>query len=315
MSGSKQSYREICRQRKELPVFFQEWYLDAVCEDGEWDVLIGRYKDQTAAVFPYFMKQKWGFRYFTMPHFVKHLGPFLFPEFREPRPGIRILQELIEQLPPIASFKQDFHPTLTNWLPFYWSGYEQTTRYTYWLDLTQSTTNLFDNLNRNMRRNIRKAEHQVSILEDLPLETFYLINQKSFQRQGIPIPYSFELLERHDKALQSHQARKIFYAKDEQGNIHSVAYLIWDNHTAYYHLSGDDPTYRQSGSGIYLIWKAIRYAREELGLSVFDFEGSMLEPVETIRRQFGAQQQPYFRIRKYHSNAKLAVDWLRGKLS
>ena len=313
MSDAKRAYREICRQRPELPIFFQDWYLDAVCDDGEWDVLISRYKDETAAVFPYFLKQKWGFRYFSMPHFVKHLGPFIFPEFRTPRPSIRILQDLIGRLPRIASFKQDFHPTLTNWLPFYWNGYEQTTRYTYLLDLAQSPQELFDNLNRNMRRNIRKAEKQVEIREDLTLETFYEINCKSFRRQGIAIPYSFEQLHRHDASLQKNRARKIFAAQDEQGRLHSAAYLIWDRTAAYYHLSGDDPTYRQSGSGIYLIWKAILHTREELGLPVFDFEGSMLEPVENIRRQFGARQQPYFRVWKYHSNSMFAVDWLRGK--
>ena len=315
INDTKETYREICRQSKELPVFFQDWYLDAVCQDGEWGVLIGRHKDRVAAVFPYFLKQKWGFRYFSMPHFVKHLGPFIFPEFRAPKLSIRILQDMIDRLPKIASFKQDFHPTLTNWLPFYWHGYEQTTRYTYQLDLTKSLTDLFDNLNRNMRRNIRKAESQVCVLEDLPLETFYHINHKSFQRQGLPIPYTFDLLKRHDEALGYHGSRKIFYARDERRNIHSVAYLIWDHRTAYYHLSGDDPAFRQSGSGILLTWKAIEYTKEVLNLPVFDFEGSMLEPVETIRRQFGARQQPYFRIWKYHSGSMLAVDWLRGRLS
>ena len=43
----------------------------------------------------------------------------------------RLLGELIEMLPPFDVFRQCFSPTLTNWLPFYWAGFQATVRYTY----------------------------------------------------------------------------------------------------------------------------------------------------------------------------------------
>lgn len=117
------------------------------------------------------------------------------------------------------------------------------------------------------------------------------------------MPYSQSFLEKHHKILQDNNASKIFYAVDEQENIHSALYLTWDSTTSYVHLVGENPELRNSGAGILLIWEAIKYTAEQLSLDYFDFEGSMIESVERVRRDFGAVQTPYFSISK--TNSKL----------
>jgi len=112
-----------------------------------------------------------------------------------------------------------------------------------------------------------------------------------------------------DQALADHRAREIFWATDlKSGAVHSVAYLVWDKQSAYYLMAGDDPALRASGAGILLAWEAIRYTKETLGLAAFDFAGSMIRPIERVRRQFGAVQKPYFRVQKEWSMA-----WKVGK--
>lgn len=37
----------------------------------------------------------------------------------------------IDNLPKFDYFNMNFHYSITNWLPFYWRGFKQTTRYTY----------------------------------------------------------------------------------------------------------------------------------------------------------------------------------------
>ncbi|WP_400191946.1 GNAT family N-acetyltransferase [Hymenobacter sp. B81] len=298
----KASYRTWCPSQPDLPVYVQPWYLDACCEGGEWDVALVREADRIVASLPYFWKQKGPFRYVTMPPFAKTMGPYLVPEYR----GVlkkehALLPELLAQLPKLAAFKQNFHPALTNWLPLYWQGYQQTTYYTYRIEGLQHLERVQADFNRNIRRNLQKARQQVTVRHDLSAEQFYQLNRMSFERQGLSVPYSWEQFRRHDAALAEHQARQFFFAVDDQGRIHSAAYLIWDQQAAYYHLSGDDPALRESGAGLLLIWEAIRYASEQLGLSCFDFEGSMLPAVERIRVQFGAKQTPYFYVWKYHS--------------
>ncbi len=306
---NKAKYRAFCHQREDLPIFFYDWYLDGVCEGGLWDAVILEKGNEVQAVLPYFLKQKWGFKYIAMPHFTKHLGPYLVNKNGKAQV---LLQNIIEKLPKVDCFKQNFHPLVTDWLPFYWQDYQQTTRYTYVIDLNQPLGQIFKQVNRNMRRNIRKAETLLSVTDHFDLATFYQFNQKSFRRQNLSTPYSFELLQQHDEALANKQKRKMFFGVDQANNIHSVAKLIWDKNSAYYHISGDDPEFRKSGSGIYLIWKAIEFAKNELGVASFDFEGSMMPTVEAIRRQFGATQIPFFSIWKYHSRLYHWIDQLKS---
>ncbi|OON68700.1 GNAT family N-acetyltransferase [Hymenobacter sp. CRA2] len=310
--SAKDRYRAFCRTAPDLPVFAQDWYLDACCTGGAWDVVLAEEAGQVAAALPYFCKQKGPFRYVTMPPFVKTMGPYVLPEYR----GVlkkehALLQALIEQLPPLAAFRQNFHPLVTNWLPFYWQQYRQTTYYTYRLDNLQDLEGIRSGVNRNIRRNLQKASQQLQVRHDLSPEAFYGINQLSFHRQGLPMPYTWEQFRRHDEALARHQARQLFFAVDAEQRVHSAAYLIWDQHTAYYHLAGDDPELRESGSGILLIWEAIRYASEQLGLRCFDFEGSMLPAIERIRVQFGATQTPYFFVHKTPSRWFQLLELLR----
>ncbi len=310
---AKALYRDFCHTVPDVPVFAQPWYLDACAEGGAWDVVLAREAGRVVAALPYFYKQKGPFRYATMPPFVKWLGPYVLPEFR----GVLkkehgLLTELIGQLPVFAAFKQNFYPTATNWLPFYWQGFRQTTNYTYQLHGLRQLASLEAGLNRNIRRNIQKAAQQVRVVHDLGPEQFFRLNKMSFDRQGLPFPITWEQFRRHDAALAAHQARQFFFAVDAQGRIHSAAYLIWDQQTAYYHLSGDDPALRESGAGILLIWEAIRYASEVLGRDCFDFEGSMLPAIERIRVQFGAVQTPYFFVWKYGSRLFRLLEKVRG---
>jgi hypothetical protein len=300
--SAQASYREFCRTAPDLPVFAQDWYLDACAEGGAWDVVLVREGDRIVAALPFFYKQRGPFRYATMPPFVKWLGPYVLPELRgHPRKENRLLQQLLEQLPPLAAFKQNFYPWAGNWLPFYWAGFKQTTYYTYRLRGLQDLRQIEAGVAADVRRNIRRARLTVRVLQQLPLATFFDVNSKSFARQGKAVPYSWEQLARHDEALARHDARRLFFAVDDEGQVHSVAYLIWDQHTAYYHLAGDDPALRGSGAGLLLVWEAIRYTSEVLGLDNFDFEGSMLPGVESVRVRFGASQTPYFFVWKYNS--------------
>lgn len=299
---AKARYHEFCHTAPDVPVFAQPWYLDACADGGGWDVVLAEEKGRVVAALPFYYKQKGPFRYVTMPPFVKWLGPYLLPEFRGRLPQEhKLLKQLMEQLPELAAFKQNFYPTATNWLPFYWQKYQQTTFYTYRLHQLRDLARVEAGLGTGIRRDIRLARQQVRVVHSLPLEDFYRVNMLSFQRQGLSAPYSVAQFRRLDAALAAAGSRQLFFAVDAQERTHSVAYLIWDATTAYFLLAGDDPALRASGAGVLLAWECIRYASEVLGLDCFDFEGSMLPGVERIRVRFGAVQTPYFYVWKHNS--------------
>ena len=300
--SAKARYYDFCCTAPDVPVFAQPWYLAACAKGGGWDVVLAEEKGRVVAALPFFFKQKGPFRYATMPPFVKWLGPYLLPEFRgQLLKEHELLQSLIAQLPALASFKQNFYPTNTNWLPFYWQQFRQTTYYTYRLHQLRDLARVKAGLGTGIRRDIRLARQQVRVVHDRPLEEFYRVNTLSFARQGLPVPYSAAQFRRLDAALATAGSRQLFFAVDELDRVHSVAYLIWDATTAYLLLAGDDPARRASGAGVLLAWEAIRYASEVLGLDCFDFEGSMLPGVERMRVRFGGVQTPYFFVWKHNS--------------
>jgi hypothetical protein len=296
---TRQRYAHFCQNQPDLPIFFQDWYLDTCCGPAGWDVVLVAQGSEVQGVWTFFQKQKMGFRYVTMPPFVKFMGPWLVPGKNEEEAG-RILEQLQRQLPPMADWKQDFHYQVQKPDFLQKMAYQVLPKYTYRLNLSD-LDQVWAGVNRNMRRNIAKAKTQVNIsIEDDP-EGFYAINRLSFERQGINIPYSREAFLRHETALAKQNRRIIFFARDQRGQVHSASYLIWDPSSSYYHLSGDDPALRKSGAGLLLTWEAIRYSKEVLDLPIFDFEGSMLPKVEVIRQQFGGQKAPYYYVEKNFS--------------
>lgn len=307
---SKDEYRQLCRTEKDIPIFSKDWWLDAVCGDGNWDVILVKRGGQIVASMPFYKKRKLFFNIITMPPLSQHIGIWLkYPDNQKYEKKLsyekEILTEIIERLPKFDLFQQNFHYSLTNWLPFYWNGFKQTTRYTYVIEPLDDLEYIYSQFKSSVRNKILKASRIVTVELTDDVELFYRVNKMTFERQGLSTPYSLDLLKRQDAVLKKHKARTIFLAKDSAANIHSALYLIWDAKSAYVHLVGENPALRNSGAGSLLVWEALKYTSNQLGLQTFDFEGSMIEAIERVRRAFGAVQKPYFHISKVNSKLLL----------
>lgn len=225
------------------------------------------------------------------------------------------MESMIAQLPPYDHFAQSWHHRITNWLPFYWEGYTQTTRYTYTIPLAPGM-DVLAGFTSNMRNKVRKAQRLVRVVDDCSLERFYELNRKTFSRQRLDVPYRFDYVQRFDAALAARARRRIFAAVDAQDRYHSALYLSWDDEVGYVHMVGEDPDLRQSGAGILLIHDAIHFCLQA-GLRLFDFVGSMIKGVEIVRRSCGGMQTAYFHVSKTPSRLLLArqgmLSLLKGK--
>jgi hypothetical protein len=121
----------------------------------------------------------------------------------------------------------------------------------------------------------------------------------TFGRQEMAMPYGRDLVERVDAACAARGRRRILFAVDEGGAVHAAAYVVWDSSSAYYVMGGADPALRNSGAGSFVLWEAAKFAATVA--PAFDFEGSMIEPIERFFRAFGAEQRPYFHVTKTSS--------------
>ncbi|MFK7808115.1 MAG: GNAT family N-acetyltransferase [Saprospiraceae bacterium] len=310
---NKQKHQSFC-QSESLPVFIRPWYLDLCCGAENWDVVLVENKSTVLGVLPYHIKKKGPFEMIAMPWLVKMMGPYCAASVWESGKYRKVLTELIEGLPTIAAFQQSFHYQITDWLPFYWKQFQQSTAYSYVLEDLSDLEKVYSNIKSTYRNNkIKKAEQIVQVRSDLSIKDFYDVQKMTFDRQGKDFVIPFSFMEKFDGVVVQNKAGQKFFAVDEQGQVHAVAYLIWDDHTAYHLLEGGNPELRNSGANILLIWETIKYAKEVLGLNRYDFQGSMIPGVEQVRRSFGAKPIPYFQISKEYSTIYKVLKTLRGK--
>jgi Acetyltransferase (GNAT) domain len=289
-------------------IFQQPWWLDAVAPRRWGEVTVER-DGRVIARLPYVVRGRPRMRVLTMPPLTQTLGPWVE---RSGASAPRALSEEIEllaaleaALPRAESFVQQFAPAMLNALPFHWAGYRLELRYTYRLHGLGSEDAVWQGLRGNIRREIRKARRRVEIRHDLALDRFHDVWAMTFERQRLRVPASLCELEWLDAACAARGARALLSAHDDADRVHAVAYIVWDANAAFYLLGGADSALRTSGASSLLLWEAIKRARAVT--DVFDFEGSMLPPVERYFRAFGARQTPYLRVSRATRRARAVL--------
>ena len=211
------------------------------------------------------------------------------------------MRKLFEQLPRCDLYFQNFHVSVTNWLGLHWMGYEQCSKVTYRYGDISDVKELWSKMKENVRGDIKKAQLKLSIDKHVSLDEFLVVNSKSFKRQGIKVPYSNEYVERIDNEAHKRGRRLIIGARDELGRLHAAAYIVWNKKQANYLMGGGDPELRNSGAHSLVLWEAIQAMS---GVTrVFDFSGSMIEPVEKFVRSFGGEQTWYNVVSKRNTTA------------
>lgn len=309
---SKDIYRALCAKQKDIPVFSQDWWLDAVCGD-DWKVLLYEKKGVILAAMPLFIPAK---RIVTMPHYTQTMGVWFAGESNDTKYSSRLEQRqsicsiFIQELTSYRSFLQYFYHSFTDWLPFYWKGYAQTTRYTYILHNIKDFEKIENGMNQQARRNIRSAKTaKIRFCRGIPTEQLLTIQEQSFQRQQIKNKQSDAVLCRLIETARKRGQGDIFGGYDEAGTLHAAAFIVWQDSSAHYIAGGGDPALRQSGAHSLVMWEAIQYVSQFT--DKFDFDGSMISGVEFFFRSFGAVQTPYFTI----SRGKLSIiDRMRIKI-
>ena len=303
----KEKYRVLCGEDNTIPMFMQPWWLDAVCKKGSWEVCLSfdNAGEINGALIYYAVKLRSLVTAIVMPELTPHTGIWLnLPNIHKLKKHSqytntkKIVASLVAQIPQVSLFHQKIHVGLTDWQPFFWEGYHGEIHYTYTLDLTD-TQKIYADMKGSVRTAIKKANTivKVELCEDI--SAFYALCKKSLEKQSAKQPFLFETLISLDKVLQERNCRKIFLARDAEGNAHGAVYIVYDDDkkSAHYLIGGSDPVLRQSGAVMLLLWQAILDAGER-GYTLFDFEGSMIPTVENAFRNFGATQTPFFRITK-----------------
>lgn len=299
----KDDYRKLCTTETSIWIYSRDWWMDLVCGENNWDVLLVEKGGIITAANPYYWVGTKERKSIVQPMFAKFNGIWInYPPNQKYVSKLNyemeMMNEIIDEIEGsnIASYNQNFHYSITNWLPYFWRNFSQTTRYTYVIEDLSDLNTVYDGFESKLKRQIKKASNIVCVKEECDIDIFVEINKKTYERKGMDVPYDLSFIKRVEKVCSDRKCRKIFYAEDEKGQIHAAIYIVWDENSAYYIFGGIDPKFISSGAPSLLFWNAIQYAATVT--KKFDFEGGIIKPIERFFRQFGAIQKPYFNISK-----------------
>jgi len=313
-ADNKIKYKQFAEE-KQLPVFFQPWWLDAV--SNKWDVVIAEKQGNILAVWPYTFEKKLHLSLIRNPLLTPYSGPLFFlPDTLSSYKRISLEEKLISEM--MGQFpKWDFMEVMTlpgfnNFLPFHHCGFTNTQRITYHLDITQPESILWANIQSKQKYAIKKAQeilHLTDAYENVKL--LYQMHRNTLESKGEKHPYPENFFNKIIDVSQKQNASYCKAASTANGTIAAIAFCVYDATAMYLLLTATNKNAKYNGAVALLIWDAILAAKEK-GLQLFDFEGSMDKGIEGFFRSFGGQRKNYLNLTCNKSNIWKLRELLRS---
>lgn len=277
-----------------------------------WAGIIAIEDQEMIALLPVFPKQKWGISYTYQPRFGQHQG-IIFGDLgrdqktRELKKKRKIVLAFVDILQKkFKLFSQYFSPHFDYPLPFHWKGYSLYTRYTYQLNLPGDDKALFNHFSSNHLRQIRKAikrgykvRSQPFIDDCLDVIHGSMANKKDF--------LSKENRKKRKNILNwgIDQENGFLLILEKDGEAACAGFFLKFHSTIYYFFGGAYKPAKQSGAMYLMLSEAMKKCNQNG--QVFDFEGSMIEPIEMFFLGFGPKPTPYLHI--YKNQLPLRILW------
>lgn len=294
---AKEQYKVLCEtEGSKIPLFLHYWWMETVCVGKCWDVLLVKDKQgRVVAALPYLIGSKMGLRYILQPQLTQYSGPWyatcsLEEEMEAGRQLVAGLKGL-----GLVYYQQNYSPLVTNWLPYYWAGYRQTTRYTYRIDDISDPQRVFEVFDVSRRqRQIRRTEGVLRPVDVTP-ERFVEFHAAYWAGRGKKDLLSKSFMLSVIRASLERGQGLLMGLEDVDGRLQGARFVVYDDKCAYSLLSAMGEGH-PNGTSARLFFEIIK--RLSGTTQAFDFEGSMDRGVEQSYRLYGARQMPYFRITK-----------------
>ncbi|QOL52271.1 GNAT family N-acetyltransferase [Massilia litorea] len=296
----KASYSAFCETEPSIPVFCTSWWLDAVVGPTNWDVALAILNGRIIGAMPFVTCKRFGMKVIQQPPLTPFLGPWIAQNGEKASTRLgneqRVMLSLIEQLPRFDHFRQTLSRNVSNWLPFYWKGFSQTTEYTYVVHGLDDLDKVWSNFDSSRRKHCKQGAGRLRVCEDLPVDAFLALHKITLANRGIVQSFDDDCLRRLDAACAARGRRKIHIVVDEEGNHCAGTYTVWDSTCAYALMKGSHPEMHNSGAPSLCQWEAIKFSSTVA--PKYDFLGNSNPSIEPYVRSFGTEQSQIFTISK-----------------
>jgi len=188
-----------------------------------------------------------------------------------------------------------FPPSLGDTQSFYWNDFKVIPNYTYQLDLAHSNQELSAQMDPKTRNLIKKAEKDgLTVEKNTDMNLVKSIVMQTMNRKGVTVNESIlnNILFRF-----ANETNSFSFVVKQDTQVLAITFCVMDNQKCYYLLGGYNKGNSHASAGPLGVYQSIRFAKQN-GISIFDFEGSMIPNVESYFRSFGGKLIPYSTINK-----------------
>lgn len=287
-------YKQIVGEGIDYPVFLWPEWLKLVTGSNELLMIHASLSQDKNAFLPVMASKKWGLKLLTMAP----LSPYtdiVFSNDLNDEEKIDLTNKIIKKLN--ASLCQlSFKPLFKYADILMTNGFRSSTKISYLVDTSLPIDQLESNLKYSVRNKINTLKGQLEFEFEEEAKVFNHLNDLTYKRQGMKLPYPKNLIHDLHHALKEKNKSHILLAKDHDGLHHAGLFLVSDYKNMYCLAIGSNPDLRKSHAVTACIWEAIKLAKS-LHLN-FDFEGSSLPSVEPFFRRFGGKQIQYRQMTK-----------------
>ncbi|OJW83439.1 MAG: hypothetical protein BGO69_08155 [Bacteroidetes bacterium 46-16] len=301
--SNKELYKTVCEQYTGIPVFLQYWWMDAVCKD--WDVAIVHNGDKVSGIWPYAIEHKGGASIRRSPFLTPYSGPHIFfphdlKESKRDNFEHETINALLADMPEAKVWHICLQPGIKQAGLLKDKGFDLQVKQTFLMGLHHGTETVFARLNEDYRRNIRKADTELSIADEPQmLHKLYDFQKATLGSKDLQVYYSMEQMQKLFDACKEHGCTALWTARKDD-TVQAILWQVWDDERAYYLAGAKNPAENDKRAMTALLWHAMKEAMHK-GKKIFDFEGSMDPGVEKFFRNFGAERELYLIIRKNDS--------------
>lgn len=295
------AYEQLLAASRQRSVFAESWWLDAVTgsPDAWRPNILAAAAGTPRAAWPLPTRTTSRGLVGTGAPYTPFLGPLL-PD-REPNVArvsadVELLEGLAELTADHAHVEAACMPELDYWTPLSWHGFAQTTRTTWRIPAGAQPDEVRSGMRKGTRSTLSAAERDELVVEPGSVDELLRACEATFAAQDVADVPARTVLERVARNSVQRGRGEVLAVRTADGELASAGLFVWDDRWTWNLANGRIADSGATGAPTALLWHAIRAALER-GTG-FDFEGSMLRPVEKFVRGFGGEPVAYSVVRR-----------------
>jgi hypothetical protein len=269
-------------------IFDQSWWLDAAT-DNTWAQTEVSWDGKLVGSLRYWVRKRYGLTYIRMPPYTRTLAPrFNLPAVKPVKyldSQIRVLKELLSQLPRHDRFEMTLSPHCDAMFPFVQIGYTAAATYTFCATNDNPTDVIWSNMDQKTRNVVKTASKRFNVEFHNDIDRFIDLSKAQHSQNTKEDKNDYPALKRLWAACHNRGQITVLSIRGEDGFDAASSLLVQDRSYMYFLASARNPQISGNGANSLQIWKALNYAHDR-GLS-FDIDGYESSNSAKFLRSFG----------------------------